>query len=217
MIAPSPPHPVTQNLQPKDISSYCSYHLFCSWSFLNGALAFRDRLSELPWRPPTNPEVVAHANRLVALSESVVCQGRAYTLPELYSLALSESQSSLYQSFISHLDLAHLPKAIAVYLNRWIQLAQNGSPIEVTASFLYGEALTCTGIEGFNLPPTLKAAIAALAQAETWRWRTASWLKQDLLPTLAEQEQAWAIAAEHRRYLNQFWQQVGQHLEPEAA
>lgn len=138
-------HPVYATL--KDINglrNFMEYHVFAVWDFMSLLKSLQMQITcvTLPWRPSPYPaEMVRLINQIVLGEESDVDQfGNAISHFDLYLKGMDEVGAStvLIREFIKTQNLNLLPQCAREFVSHNLNVAVNGSPIEVAASFFYG-------------------------------------------------------------------------------
>lgn len=138
-------HPVYKNLNNiQSIRHFMEYHVFAVWDFMSLLKSLQRQITtvQLPWRPSPFPsQMVRFINQIVVGEESDLDQnGEAISHFELYLRAMEEvgADTSRIKSFLKTGDLNLIPNGAREFVIRNLEVAENGSLIEVASSFFYG-------------------------------------------------------------------------------
>ena len=119
-------------------------HVFAVWDFMSLLKSLQVHLTcvTLPWRPSPYPtEMVRLINQIVLGEESDVDQfGNPVSHFDLYLKAMEEVGAStvLIREFIKTQESKLIPESARKFVAYNLNVAQNGSALEVAASFFYG-------------------------------------------------------------------------------
>ena len=126
------------------IRHFMESHVFAVWDFMSLLKSLQIHLTcvTLPWRPSPYPtEMVRLINQIVLGEESDVDQfGNPVSHFDLYLKAMEEVGAStvLIREYIKTLDSKLIPESVRQFVAYNLNVARNGSALEVAASFFYG-------------------------------------------------------------------------------
>ncbi|MCR9244236.1 MAG: DUF3050 domain-containing protein [bacterium] len=156
------------------LRAFMPVHVFAVWDFMSLVKRLQNELTgvALPWLPPRDPELARFINEIVLDEESDVGpDGRPASHFDLYIQAMSEvgASSREIRAFLEQLRSGvAVPEALATcridpaireFVQSTLAIAQDGSRLEVAASFLFGRE---------DLIPTMfRALLAAGSAGET--------------------------------------------------
>lgn len=138
-------HPIYQKLTDlKSIQHFMSYHVFAVWDFMSLLKSLQRHVTcvDVPWRPSNySSEMVRFINQIVVGEESDVdLDGKAISHFELYLKAMDEvgASTSGIRDFLETMDLSRIPLGAREFVSSNLEMAKNGSAVEVASSFFFG-------------------------------------------------------------------------------
>lgn len=138
-------HPVYNKLDSiQNIQIFMKYHVFAVWDFMSLLKSLQNKITctNVPWiESDYDPEIVRLINEIVIGEESDQDQdGNIMSHYSLYLKGMDEigADSSNIKEFVKSLDLNQLPRELRRVIGFHLDIAINGKPHEVAASFFYG-------------------------------------------------------------------------------
>jgi hypothetical protein len=119
-------------------------HIFAVWDFMSLLKSLQRSVTcvEVPWAPSTYPtEIVRFVNQIVVGEESDLDQnGVPVSHFELYLKGMEEvgASTALIRDFLATRNISHLPPHVQIFVSHNLNVALNGHPVEVAASFFFG-------------------------------------------------------------------------------
>jgi len=138
-------HPLYQQVDTVEkLKRFMETHIFAVWDFMSLLKSLQKRVTcvDLPWRPSPYPDfAVRLVNEIVLGEESDVSfDGEAISHFKLYIQAMKEvgASTTLIEEFLTDMNLGKIPDSIGKFVAFNLDVAQNGSDIEVAAVFFFG-------------------------------------------------------------------------------
>ena len=150
-------HSIYKKLNSKEnLQIFMSYHVFAVWDFMSLLKGLQNKITctSVPW---VDSKYDAKLVRLV--NEIVVAEESDLDLNEnpashfrMYLDAMNEvgSGQSIISNFLSDMNLKSLPEELANIVQYHLEIAQNGTDVEIASSFFFGRE---------NIIPNLFTAI----------------------------------------------------------
>lgn len=150
-------HSIYKKLNSKEnLQIFMSYHVFAVWDFMSLLKGLQNKITctSVPW---VDSKYDAKLVRLV--NEIVVAEESDLDLNEnpashfrMYLDAMNEvgSGQSIISDFLSDMNLKSLPEELANIVQYHLEIAQNGTDVEIASSFFFGRE---------NIIPNLFTAI----------------------------------------------------------
>lgn len=150
-----------------DIRTFMKHHVFAVWDFFSLLKRLQSEVTcvTTPWRPRYYAEHGRFVMEIVLAEETDEDQGGGYTSHfELYRRAMDEcgADSGPIDAFLARLDAGTdplealrddaIPDSVAAFVGHTLDVALNGSPADVAASFCHGRE---------NLLPDVLGALRA--------------------------------------------------------
>ncbi|MBV35024.1 MAG: hypothetical protein CMP47_06135 [Rickettsiales bacterium] len=126
------------------VRTFMEYHIYAVWDFMSLLKSLQQRLTcvDVPWiESKQDPEVVRFINEIVIGEESDLDpEGNAVSHYSLYLKAMEEvgADTSRIKQFIETQDLSLIPDGARQFVEYNLEIAKNGSDVEVASAFLYG-------------------------------------------------------------------------------
>ncbi|GAA0207563.1 DUF3050 domain-containing protein [Kangiella japonica] len=126
------------------VRTFMEYHIYAVWDFMSLLKSLQQRLTcvDVPWiESKQDPEVVRFINEIVIGEESDLDpEGNAVSHYSLYLKAMDEvgADTSRIKQFIETQDLSLIPDGARQFVEYNLEIAKNGSDVEVASAFLYG-------------------------------------------------------------------------------
>jgi len=140
-------HPLFAAIKtPAHLKIFMEYHVFAVWDFMSLLKSLQNKLTctEVPWRPSKySPKIVRLINEIVVGEECDVnpnSEGKYLDHFSLYLQGMQEigANTSLIRDFISGADLSLIPYGARNFVKQNLDIAVNGSVVEVATTFFYG-------------------------------------------------------------------------------
>lgn len=128
----------------KSVRTFMEYHIYAVWDFMSLLKSLQQRLTcvDVPWiESKQDPEVVRFINEIVIGEESDLDpEGNAVSHYSLYLKAMEEvgADTTRIKRFIETQDLSLIPEGARQFVEYNLEIAKNGSDVEVASAFLYG-------------------------------------------------------------------------------
>ncbi|PXF64247.1 DUF3050 domain-containing protein [Kangiella spongicola] len=126
------------------VRTFMEYHIYAVWDFMSLLKSLQQHLTcvDVPWiESKQDPEVVRFINEIVIGEESDLDpEGNAVSHYSLYLKAMEEvgADTSRIKQFIETQDLSLIPDGARQFVEYNLEIAKNGSDVEVASAFLYG-------------------------------------------------------------------------------
>ncbi len=147
-------HPVYHAVDsPEKLRLFMGWHVFAVWDFMSLAKRLQRDVTcvTLPWTPPASAAAARFVNEVVLSEESDVGpDGNPASHLELYVRAMEEVEADTapIETFLRQIEsgtelsdalvAARAPEGAAAFVGDTIDIAQNGTTVEVAAAFLFG-------------------------------------------------------------------------------
>ena len=141
-------HSIYKKLNSKEnLQIFMSYHVFAVWDFMSLLKGLQNKITctSVPW---VDSKYDAKLVRLV--NEIVVAEESDLDLNEnpashfrMYLDAMNEvgSGQSIISDFLSDMNLKSLPEELANIVQYHLEIAQNGTDVEIASSFFFGREI----------------------------------------------------------------------------
>lgn len=127
-----------------DLRSFMETHVFAVWDFMSLLKSLQREITcvSVPWKPSGySSELLRFINQIVLGEESDVDQnGHACSHFELYLRGMEEvgADTLRMRAFLESPDLDRIPETARDFVRYNLDLAENGSPVQVASAFFFG-------------------------------------------------------------------------------